>query len=296
MRSLRPVLGLAVLAALFAVAPAGAANSVTFQDSTGEPGGVKDITTVVLSNDDRGMVTFKLNVPSAPSYTVDIDVDIYVNTDANANTGAADIGGVDYVIQLFRGEINLYKWDGTDFTRRFGDPPATTLIYQWSNGVSVQISAAELGNTKRLQFFTGVISGIVFNETTGEPDFTNSVADFAPDIGKGFFTYDVKVAPARLVFKSLKTAPASPRAGGTFTVRMAATRSDTGAPILNGRVACTAKAGTRTLRASSARFVAGQAVCVFSVPRASAGKTIRGTIKVTFEGKSLTRPFSAKVR
>ena len=50
------------------------------------------------------------------------------------------------------------------------------------------------------------------------------------------------------------------------------------------------------LRASSARFVAGQAVCVFSVPSASAGKTIRGTIKVTFEGKSLTRPFSAKVR
>lgn len=296
MRSLRPVLGLAVLAAAIAVAPAGAANSVTFQDSTGEPGGVKDITTVVVSNDDKGMITFKLNVPSAPSYTVDIDVDVYVNSDANANTGAADIGGVDYVIQLFRGEINLYKWDGTDFTRRFGDPPATTLIYQWSNGVSVRISAAELGNTKRLQFFTGVISGIVFNETTGEPDFTNSVADFAPDIGKGFYTYDVKVAPARLVFKSLKTAPASPRAGGTFTVRMAATRSDTNAPILNGSVTCTAKAGTRTLRASSARFVAGQAVCVFSVPRASAGKTIRGTIKITFEGKSLTRPFSAKVR
>ena len=48
------------------------------------------------------MVTFRVNVPSAPSYTVDIDVDIYVDTDNNANTGAVDIGGVDYVIQLFR--------------------------------------------------------------------------------------------------------------------------------------------------------------------------------------------------
>jgi hypothetical protein len=296
MRSLRPVLGLAILAAVIAVAPAGAANSVTYQDSTGEPGGVKDITTVVVSNDDKGMVTFRLNVPSAPAYSVDIDVDIYVNTDANASTGAADLGGVDYVIQLFRGEINLYKWDGTDFTRRFGDPPATTLIYQWSNGVSIRISAAELGNTKRMQFFAGVISGITFNETTGEPDFTNSVADFAPDIGRGFYTYDVKIAPMRVVFKSLKTAPASPKAGRTLTVRMAATRSDTGAAIINGRVDCTAKAGARSVQPNSERFVGGQAVCVFTVPANAAGKTMRGKITIVFEGKRLSRPFSAKIR
>ena len=91
---------------------------------------MKDITTVVVSNDDKGLITFRLNVPSLPKYTVDVDVDIFVDTDNNAATGSTDIPGVDYVIQLFRGEINLYKWDGTDFTRRFGDPPATTLIYQ----------------------------------------------------------------------------------------------------------------------------------------------------------------------
>jgi hypothetical protein len=295
MRSLRPVLGLALLAAVIAVAPAGAANSVTFADSTGEPG-VKDITTIVVSNDDQGIVTFRINVPSLPVYTVDVDVDIYVDTDNNAATGSTDIPGVDYVIQLFRGEINLYRWDGTDFTRRFGDPPATTLIYQWANGVNIKISAAELGNTKRMRFFAGVISGIVFNETTGEPDFTNSVADFAPDLGRGFFTYDVKIAPARVVFKSLKTAPASPKAGKTFTVRMAATRSDTGAAIINGRVDCTAKAGLRNVRPNSERFVGGQAVCVFTVPANAAGKTLRGTITIVFEGKRLVRPFSAKVR
>jgi hypothetical protein len=295
MRSLRPGLCLALLAAVIAVAPAGAANSVTFPDSTGEPGGVKDITTIVVSNDDKGLVTFRINVPSAPAYTVDIDVDIYVDTDNNAATGSTELPGVDYVIQLFRGEVNLYKWDGTDFTRRFGDPPATSLIYQWSNGVSIKISAAELGNTKRLRFFAGVISGIVFNETTGEPDFTNSVADFAPDLGRGFFTYDVKIAPARVVFKSLKTAPTSPKAGKTFTVRMAATRSDTGAAIVNGRVDCTARAGTKSVQPKSERFVGGQATCVFTVPANSSGKTLRGTIKIVFEGKTLARPFSAKI-
>ena len=75
-----------------AVAPAGASNTATFQDSTGEPG-VKDITTVVVSNDDSGMLTFRINVPSLPKYTVDVGVDIYVDTDNNAATGAVDFRG-----------------------------------------------------------------------------------------------------------------------------------------------------------------------------------------------------------
>ena len=41
--------------------------------------------------------------------------------------GSPDLGGADYVMQLVRGEISLYKWDGTDYTRRFGDPSAVTL-------------------------------------------------------------------------------------------------------------------------------------------------------------------------
>ena len=296
MRSLRPVLGLAVLAAVFAVAPAGAANSVTYQDSTGENPAAPDITTIVASNDDAGMITFRINIPNRAQLTPDILVDMLLDTDANSATGDPDNLGADYAIELFRGEVALFKWDGTGLTRRIGDPPATTLIYQWSSGVSFKISASELGNTKKLGFAVVAVSGITFDPTTNEPDFANAVADAAPAGTAGLYSYDVKTAPARVVFKSLKTAPASPKAGGTFTVRMAATRSDTGAPIINGRVTCAAKAGARSMRPTSARFVAGQAVCVFSVPRGSAGKTIRGTIKITFEGKTLTRPFSAKIR
>jgi len=296
MRPLRPVLGLAVLAAIFAVAPAGAANSVTYQDSTGENPAAPDITTIVASNDDAGMITFRINIPNRVQLTPDILVDMLLDTDANPATGDPDNLGADYAIELFRGEVALFKWDGTGLTRRLGDPPATTLIYQWSSGVSFKISASELGNTKKLGFGIVAVSGITFDPTTNEPDFANAVADAAPAGSAGLYSYDVKTAPARVVFKSLKTAPASPKAGGTFTVRMAATRSDTGAPIINGRVTCAAKAGARSMRPTSARFVAGQAVCVFSVPRGSAGKTIRGTIKITFEGKTLTRPFSAKIR
>ncbi len=100
MRSLRPVLGLALLAAVIAVAPAGAANTVTYQDSTGEPG-VKDITTIVVSNDDRGMVTFRST--SRASRSTRGRHRRHLRRHATTNAGhrvEPDIGGVDYVIQL----------------------------------------------------------------------------------------------------------------------------------------------------------------------------------------------------
>jgi hypothetical protein len=296
MRSLRPVLGLAVLAAVFAVAPAGAANSVTYQDSTGEDPAAPDITTIVVSNDDARALTFRVNIPNRPELSRDIALVMFVDADANQASGDVELLGADYVIQLLAGEVALFKWDGTDFTRRAGDPPATSLVFSWSGGVTIRISAAELGNTKKFAFGVVAISGLVIDETTGDVDDANAKRDGAPGAGAGFFQYQVKTAPARVVFKSLKTAPASPKAGGTFTVRMAATRSDTGAAIVNGRVDCTAKAGARSVRPNSERFVGGQAVCVFTVPANASGKTLRGTITVVFEGKKLARPFSAKIR
>jgi len=295
MRSLRTALGLGLLAVLFAVAPAGAANSVTYQDSTGENPAAPDITTIVVSNNDVGMITFRINIPNRPQLTRDMLASIVVDTDANPATGDPDNLGADYAIELFQGEVALFKWDGTALTRTVGNPPATTLIYQWANGVSIKISAAELGNTKKFGFGVIAMSGIVFNETTGEPDFANIVADAAPAGTAGLYSYVVKIAPARLVFKSLTKAPASPKAGKTFTVRMSATRSDTGAAIVNGRVNCVAKAGTKSVKPKSQKFVGGQAVCVFTVPAGSTGKTLRGTITIVFEGKKLARPFSAKI-
>ena len=140
-----------------------------------------------------------------------------------------------------------------------------------------------------------MVAGLVIDDVTGNVDDTNATRDFAPEVGSGFWRYDVKVSPARLVFKSITKAPAAPKAGKTFTVRMAATRSDTGAPIVNGRVDCTAKAGARNVRPKSERFVGGQAVCVFTVPAGTTGRTLRGTITMIFEGKRLTRPFSGKI-
>jgi len=216
-------------------------------------------------------------------------------TDANAATGDPELAGVDYVMQLVRGEINLYKWDGSDFTRRFGDPSAVTLAQSYQAGLTVRISASELGNTKKFNFFVIALSGLVVDPVTGEIDGTNAVGDAAPGGGTGLYPYEVKVASPTLVAKSLKASPAKPKAGKPFTLRLVAARSDTGATIQNGRVTCVGKAGTKRVKAQVARVVAGAATCTWNIPARAAGKAFRGTVTVSFEGLKTSKGYASKI-
>jgi hypothetical protein len=271
-----------------------AANSVTFNDSTGEDPAAPDITTLVVANDDAGLVSFRVNVPNRPSLGQDMLVDLYVDSDNNTATGAPDLAGVDYVMQLVQGEIFLYKWDGTDFTRRFGDPSAVTLSFAYQGGVTIRISAAELGNTKQFRFFVVVLSGLTVDPTTGALDFTNAKGDAAPGGTAGLYPFEVKVGRATLVVRKFSTAPRRPASGKQFALRLQVARSDTGAIVQGGRVTCVGRIGKARLRGTG-RFVGRQAVCTFAIPATAKGKTFRGSITIVFEGLRSTRSFSGRV-
>jgi hypothetical protein len=272
------------------------ANSQNYTDSSGENPAAPDITTLTVSNDDAGIVSFRINVPNRPQLGQDMVIDLFVDTDNNPATGSPDFGGTDYVIELIQGEAALFKWDGTNFTRRFGDPPAISLSFSYQGGVTFRMSAAELGNTARLNFFVIVESGVVFDPTTGDPDFSNAVADAAPGGGVGLYPYQVIVARPTLIVRSLRGTPAAPRAGRTFTLRMVTARSDTGAALQNGRATCVGRAGNARLRAQLARVQGGAVVCTWLIPRNAKGRTFRGSVTVVFEGLRASRSFSARIR
>ena len=272
-----------------------AANSVTFNDSTGEDPAAPDITTVVVSNNDAGIISFRINIPNRPTLGQDMLIEVWVDSDSNVETGSPDLGGADYVMQLARNEINLFKWDGTDFSRRFGDPSAVTLSFSYQGGLTARISAAELGNTKKLKFFVIAVSGIVVDPITGELDGTNSKADAAPGGSAGLYPFEVKLAPATLVVRKFVATPAKPAAGKPFTLRLQAARSDTGALIRGGRVTCVGRVGNAALRAKSGRFVGSQAVCSWVIPPSATGKTFRGSVTIVFEGLRSTRSFSGRI-
>jgi len=269
-----------------------AANSVTFEDSTGEVGEGADITSVVASNTNAGLITFRINVPNRPTLAEDLSLDVFVDADNNASTGAPDLLGVDYVIQLFRSQLDLFRWDGTDFTRTATDPPQASLVFSYAAGAAIKISAAELGNTTRLNFFTDAVSGIKFGQND-DPDFTDAKFDFAPDPGHGLWSYEVKTAPLKLLAK--KFTAGKPRAGALYTVRLVAARNDTGAVLESGQVRCKASIGGKRLKARAQRFVNKEARCTWLIPSTARGRTLRGSAGVAFEGKRLVKAFSKSI-
>jgi hypothetical protein len=273
-----------------------AENSTTYTDSTGENPAAPDISTIVVSNNDAGIISFRINLPNRPTLSSDMIIELWVDSDNNTATGDPDQAGVDYVMQLVQNEINLFRWDGTAFTRRFGDPSAVTLSFSYSSGITVRIAASELGETKRFRFFTDVISGLTIDPVTGELSCPTPPcpSDFAPGGGAGLFPYEVKLAPATLVVRRFVAAPSRPVAGKPFALRLQAARSDTGAVLRGGRVTCVGRVGTARLRATG-RFVGNQAVCSWVIPAKATGKTFRGSVTIVFEGLRVSRSFSGRI-
>ena len=133
-----------------------AANTTTFQDSTGEEPGSPDITTIVVSNDDAGMLTFRVNIPNRPTLDQGTVIEIWVDTDSKPTTGSRDLGARllpparprrDESVQV--GWLRLHSVSAT------GSDP----VVQLSGGVTVRINASELSNTKKLTFFVDVVTG-----------------------------------------------------------------------------------------------------------------------------------------
>jgi hypothetical protein len=301
----RPWLALAIAVAAVALPTmasgalsAPAANTTSYQDSTGENAAAPDITTLTASNTDAGMLSFKINVPNRPTFGQDMLIELFVDSDNNTSTGDSDplTAGADYAIEIFGGDASLFRWDGTGFTRRAGDPPATSLIFSYQGGVTVNISSAELGNTRALKFGVLVFSGIAIDPVTSDLDFTNAVADIAPAAGAGLYSYQVKITPPTLVVKGLRPTPKSPKAGQPFTLRLVAARSDTGAAVQNGRVTCIGRVGNARLKAQVQRVQGGAAVCTWNIPPTAKGKSFRGSVAVVFEGLRASQTFAGKVR
>jgi len=296
----RPWLVLAIAVAVVALpaaasgalaAPAApAANSKTFQDSTGEDPAAPDISTIVASNDDAATITFKISIANRAQYSSDVAIVMFLDSDANQGTGDPDSLGADYIIQLIQGEILLFKWDGSDYTI---SATQASLSYSWASGPTIKINAADLGNTRKLNFDVTAVSNIVFDPTTGAIDCAACKRDFAPTIG--FYTYQLQVTKPTLVVRGLKPTPAKPAAGKPFTLRLVAARSDTGAVVKNGRVTCVGRLGSARVTAQVQRVQGGAATCTWNLPASAQGKTFRGTVSVAFEGLKASQSYTGKV-
>jgi hypothetical protein len=298
-RAAAVLVAVASLLLLLALTPAGsasptnaAANSVTFTDSTGEDAAAPDITTTAVSNDDQGMITWKINTPNRATLTGDMEFLIFLDSDANPGTGD---DGFDYVIDLpgpLSGAafVGLFRWNGTDFTAT--GVPQSSLTFSYANGPTIRLNRADIGGTSRFGFLAIAVSGVVLGPS-GEPDYTNIHIDRAPEIGT--YSYDVKITPPRLVVRSFSMKPLTPRAGRPVSVAVTFARSDGAAPSAPPTATCRATVGGRALRASGSVATNSRATCTWALAKTAKGKTIRGTITVQADGLKASRPFTARV-
>jgi hypothetical protein len=269
---------------------AATSNSKVFTDSTGEDPSAPDITTIDLSNDNAGLITFKINISNRPTFTDDMLLDVFLDTDRKASTGDPQNLGADYALELVPGAVTLYKWNGTDF-RTAPSQSSVTFGYA-STGATIRASARDLGNTKGFNFYADAVAGVTI-DSSGNPDFSHVHDDAAPDPGHGLFTYPV-LTKLTLSVKAFTTGPKPAKAGKKFVASLAANESDTNGPVEAGTVACSATIGSKHLAATAHRVSNGIASCAWSVPHDATG-TLHGSVTLTVQGVKVVRTFAVRV-
>jgi len=122
--------------------------------------------------------------------------------------------------------------------------------------------------------------------TVTDPNPTNNTASTTISVGTP--------TPNPAVSK-FALSPAKPRAGRRVKVSFAVVDKTTGSHVTPSAVRCAAVAAGAKVRGRGS-VAAGRATCTFLPPRSARGKTLRGTISATAEGKRLRRAFAARLR
>ncbi len=218
----------------------------------------------MVSNDDSGLLTFRIEIPSHPVLTEDLRIRVWLDTDADPETG---LRGADRYLHRRplgarprRGRALHLRGTtcsgGKTLPTRSGPP----LRFAYRDGATFTVEAADLGirGPQRIVFWIEAWSGIGFDPVTRRYDLTNARPDFAPDgaarrLGNPSAQgEDAWIHDSGSMFASSFTAqPTKPRAGKQFSLRLAAISTDTGSPVTSGTASCSMRIAGKPLRPTS---------------------------------------------
>ena len=283
------LVGLAVeVPAGTASSSAATASSMTYTDPTGDSETAPDIGTVVVSNDDAGMLSVAVTFANRTALGPTEGFLAAFDTDRNPATGygVPSPVGFDYTIEIYRSSLALFRFD--EDSEEFEPMPKKTLTSTWAGPtLTVSVSGRELGLTNGdLPFFIAADSN---------PDDDDAPWDTAPNM-LGFvvvpWVYEVKLPVPTLVLKSLDCKPEPARAGKlmTGTAVVAVTRA--GVPEVlspTAKVTWRATVGTVKLKPQWTTTVGGVAKASWKLPRTIKAKVVRVTMTATQEGITVTK-------
>jgi hypothetical protein len=277
-------LSLALLAAFSVAPPAGSAplpqatlhsaSAVSFNDAAGDSGVAADITDVDVGNDVvAGPIVIWVSLANRPDDLVAADdLAVYLDTDRNPATG--DLGA-EYVIVVDSESVGAYKWDGTTYAQ----VQIASLSARFSKAdtaVRVAIQPSDLGIAGGFNFSIQSTSGDAYdNAPNGPPDWA----------------YTMSTGPIGLSLSGSAVLPKRAVAGKRLTAAIQIVRSDINEVLTQGKIKCSLHFGKRSVSGRSA-WVAGLAVCGWSIPKAAKGHRLSGSVSVTYGGKTVKKSFS----
>jgi hypothetical protein len=283
-------LALALAAALLLVVSTSASarpadiKPISFSDQTGDGGTAPDISTVSVTNDATG--TYTIDIAFATPLTPTSYVDVFLDSDLNAATGDPQSAGTDVVLEddEASNSFGFYKWDGTKFA--FATSVGVHVRgSQDLKGLEFQVGTADLGAGTGFNFFVESVEG----------DGTAGHFDDAPS-GTAVWNYKLQQEVKLSLVGAKATAV---KAGGTWILALAATRSDTGKTLgSEGTIVCKGTSGATKLALVAHSFITSNgssaAVCAFKVPKKLKHKLLHGTMTVSYAGQSITHSFTTK--
>jgi hypothetical protein len=287
-------LAAATLAAGASAAPLAAkSNSVSFDASPGPDAAAPAISNVTVSNDDQGLVTFRVTIPNRPSWSNDMDLTLFLDTDQNPQTGGSEYEGADSMIDLSFNSVDLASWNGSAF--HFLDQSPASLVWSYANGVAtIEVKTTDLAaNITGFNFYAVAVSGMT--GTISNPDYSNAHYDFAPAFNHADWNYPVRITPLQIAATGLRTLPARPTSGQPFSASMTVTSTIPSALARDGQVTCTATLGGKRLVARAQGIANGRATCGWQLPRGSKHKRLRGTVGVSVQGLNVSKSFTVTV-
>jgi hypothetical protein len=268
-------------------------DSKTFTDPTGDSRvGGPDITTVGVSDDSSGKISFAATIANRSALT-DVDaVQAFFDTDKNEGTGAS--GGYDYEVAWITGHQELDKWDGAQFAPVSPVPASFTAAYAGGQA-TFSVDKADFGGSVEFDLLV---------TTTG--DTGDSISDRAPDGGDWGYPSGGTVAPppppppppppargGKLIATGFTVA--KPHSGRPFTVAMVVRVQASGIAVKTA-VSCSATLAGKRLKVSKKGSVrSGRASCTWKLPKKTKGKQLKGSITATYQGAKVKKTFSKKV-
>lgn len=176
------LLALGLLLALVFAGVIKGANGAEYADTADDAGQAADVITVVVSNDDAGVISIQLQFKNRPPFGSE-GINVYIDSDQNGATGA---NGVEYRARYYGDsapQIALERWNGSAWVAA----SAPTFSGSTSaNGLSFNVNRADLGTTGGLNFW-------VFTATNGAGN--DYVPDSAPAGGRLSYTVIVAGPP-----------------------------------------------------------------------------------------------------